>query len=221
MLLELAVFHPDSVYMAARCGVDRLELCRDYSAGGLSPEMEFFSLARKRFSGGIFVMIRPRPGNFVYNREELLWMQAAMRRYHSAGADGFVLGCLREKTVDAGALDLLVDTAGKTPVTFHRAIDEVEDFQRGIQTLIKSGCRRVLSSGKAATAQKGSEALKEMTEKFGQQIGFLAGGGIRSSNIGIFKQIKGLGEVHTAAISGSGEVADETEILRLMAEISS
>ena len=221
MLLELAVFHPESVEIAARRGVDRIELCTDYAAGGLSPDMDFFSFARKKFSGPIMVMIRPRPGNFYYAASELGQMTEAIRRFDAAGADGFVFGCLKDKEIDVLALEFLMKAAGKKPVTFHRAIDEVDDYEAGIRQLIASGCQRVLTSGNATNALEGAETLASLTEIYSHQIHILAGGGIRSTNISLLKQVKGLAEVHSAAITGAGETADETEVLRLLAEVYS
>jgi len=216
MLLELAVFHLDTVEVAVRCGVERIELCTDYRAGGLCPDPDFFSLARKQFSGKIFVMIRPRPGNFQYDREEINQMKQSIRHFDSAGADGFVLGCMQGSAVQQEFLDILVKTAGSKPVTFHRSIDEAEDYEEAVRCLIRAGCSRVLTSGKKQTAMEGREMLADMVKTFGKQITFLAGGGIRSSNMADFKRIPGLTEVHSAAITGSGEVADEAEVRRLL-----
>ena len=148
MLLELAVFHPDTLEVATRCGVERIELCSDYQAGGLSPDPGYFLFARKQFSGEIMVMIRPRPGDFQYKPEEIEQTQKAIRYFDSAGADGFVLGCMQGGSVHQEYLNLLVETAGNKPVTFHRAIDEAEDYEEAIRCLIRAGCSRVLTSGK-------------------------------------------------------------------------
>jgi len=216
MLVELAVFHPGSVAIAERCGVDRIELCTNYAQGGLSPDMDFFSSVRKGFSNPVFVMIRPRPGNFEYSGEEILWMKEAIKRYASAGADGFVLGCLQGKKVDIASLELLVKCAGVKPVTFHRAIDQAADYQEGIEELINSGCSRLLSTGQAATAAEGAEKIAQTITDYGNQIKFLAGGGVRSSSVNLLRSISGLEEVHTAAITAKGEVADEEELNKII-----
>lgn len=216
MLVELAVFHPGSVAIAERCGVDRIELCTNYTQGGLSPDIEFFSSARKGFSNPVFVMIRPRPGNFEYSREEILWMKEAIKRYSAAGADGFVLGCLKGKAVDEASLDFLVNSAAGKPVTFHRAIDEVADYHAGMKELINSGCSRLLSTGQAVTAAEGAENIARIIAEYGKQIKFLAGGGIRSSSVNLLSSISGLEEIHTAAITTKGEVADEEELNKII-----
>jgi copper homeostasis protein len=221
MLFELAVFNAASVEVAQACSVDRIELCTDYAAGGLSPDMDLFSYARKTFNGPVFVMIRPRPGDFIYHQDELVWMKKAIRKYDVAGADGFVLGYLKDNCVDAVSLNLLVEAAGKKPVTFHRAIDSVDDYEAGIQTLIACGCSRVLSSGTAASAAEGIDNISRMAEKYGRQISFLAGGGIRSGNIQSLLNWDGLSEFHSAAVTGIGETANLEEVQRLMAAIKS
>jgi copper homeostasis protein len=220
MLLELAVFNPASVEIAEKCGLERIELCRDYASGGLSPDMAFFTESRRKFSSEVFVMIRPRPGDFFYNETELLRMRELIRQYDDAGADGFVLGCLKDQVVDVISLNMLVEVAGNKPVTFHRAIDLVDEYEAGIQSLIACGCSRVLSSGKAASAPEGAETISRMAEKYGRQIAFLAGGGIRSHNAGILSEINGLKEIHSACIACDGQTADEEEVLRLLAAIA-
>lgn len=216
MLLELAVFQPDSVEIAARCGVERIELCSDYRAGGLSPDPGYFLFARKQFSGEMMVMIRPRPGDFQYKPEEIEQMQRAIRYFDSAGADGFVLGCMQGGSVQQEYLELLVETAGKKPVTFHRAVDMAEDYEEAIRCLVRAGCSRVLTSGQEQTAWHGRRRLESMVQGYGEQITFLAGGGIRSANLEFFRNIPGLKELHSAAITGSSESADEEEVRRLL-----
>jgi copper homeostasis protein len=217
MLLELAVFHPESIDIARRCGVDRIELCTDYAAGGLSPDPDFFAYARRRFEGPIMVMIRPRPGNFEYHSDEISSMVAAIRRFGQAGADGFVLGCLKDKSVDFPALEMLIHAAGEKPLTFHRAIDEVINPEEGMRQLISAGCRRVLTTGKATTAAEGAQSLARLIEQFGQDISILAGGGIRHKNLPALLGIPGLNEIHTAAIqSPSKPVTDEEEIIAIL-----
>ena len=217
MLLELAVFHPESLAIALRCGVSRLELCTSYAAGGLSPDPDFFSTVRKIFPGDLFVMIRPRPGDFCYGPEEQAWMLQMIRFYGAAGADGFVLGCLKNGDVDAEMLDKFVVAAGQKPLTFHRAIDQVMDYDSALEQLIASGCSRVLTSGRADSAPQGAESLAKTIEKFGDRITILAGGGIRSSSLNRMFSIPGLREIHSAAISDPASgIADEKELLGIM-----
>ena len=76
-----------------------------------------------------------------------------------------------------------------------------------------------MCSSDPVSAPEGARAIEEVIRKYGESITILAGGGIRSSNINLLKQIKGLSEVHSAAISGAGETADEAEVKKLMAAL--
>jgi copper homeostasis protein len=218
MLLELAVFHPDSLAIARRCGVHRIELCEDYQAGGISPSSGFFGQARKEFPGPIHVMVRPRPGNFQYSAEESDWMEQAIRQFSNAGADGFVLGCLETSgRINIRQLENLVNAAGGKPITFHRAFDETADEDEAVQTLISYGCTRILTSGRADSAVAGKIRLENNIRSYGNRICILAGGGIRSNNIEELMNISGLKECHTAALASTHPaIADGTELMRMM-----
>lgn len=44
----------------------------------------------------VFVMLRPRGGDFLYSSEEIEVMKSEVVDLKEAGADGFVFGCLNE-----------------------------------------------------------------------------------------------------------------------------
>lgn len=219
MLLELAVFHIRSVEVARKLGAGRIELCTSYADGGVTPGEDFFAHARRAFDGPVFVMIRPRPGNFFYTPGELENMRRSIRRFRSLGADGFVLGCLKGNAVDQPALSALVESAGGKPVTFHRAVDQTGDFHSALGEIIACGCARVLTSGRAPTAPEGAAVLARAIGLFGARIGFVAGGGVRSTTAGPLLGISGLHELHSAAITGAGEAADPREVAALLRKI--
>ncbi|MBL7925220.1 MAG: hypothetical protein JNL88_13540 [Bacteroidia bacterium] len=222
MLLELACFHPDSVRIAATVGVHRLELCEEYTCGGLSPSPDFFHAARRAFPNDIFVMIRPRPGNFIYTEAEFSAMLRAADAYKRAGANGFVSGFF-----DAGGnihrdqLRRFVEACHPLPLTFHRSFDQLSDWSHGLDLLIDVGCRRLLSSGMASSAHAGRFRLKEMMEYAGEQLLILPGGGIRASNVGDLVHTCHPAEIHSAAIlpeslTEGKFTADESELRALL-----
>lgn len=181
--LEIACFNLESAITAARAGADRIEFCKNYAIGGKSPSIEDFQSLREQVSVPIFVMIRTRSGNFVYTEVEIDEMKVLIKKFEEAGADGFVFGVLNEdKTINETACKVLLNAAKGKPCTFHRAIDEVKDFDASIEVLIKLGFTSVLSSGKNCTAELGLENLKHIQEKFGNEIAIIAGGGVRASN---------------------------------------
>ena len=184
MQLEIACFTVESATIAANAGADRVEFCKNYAIGGKSPSLNDFKILRQAIAIPIFVMIRTRSGNFVYNETEIKQMQELIKEFDTAGADGFVFGVLTaDRTINEPACKLLLQTANGKPCTFHRAIDEVKDFEVSIEVLIKLGFNAVLSSGKNCTAELGLHNLKHIQKKFGNQISIIAGGGVRASNI--------------------------------------
>lgn len=220
MLLELATFHAASVPVAEKCGVHRLELCEGYAVGGLTPSVALFEFARAAFSADIFVMIRPRGGDFRFNGDEAKVMLKAIRQFRDLGANGLVSGCFRpDGEMDTGLLLRMVDACEGLPFTFHRAFDELADWKKGLDALMNAGCARLLTSGDGKTAEEGLVRLKEMQEFCKGALTVLPGGGIRAHNL--LRIIKGCGpaEIHTAAITKpQQEVADAVE-LETMLEI--
>lgn len=217
--LELAVFHPGSLLLAQSEGVRRIELCEDYAAGGLTPSLDLLQFTRTVYHGLVFVMIRPRPGEFVYTDREFDTMLRQVERFRMEGVDGFVTGVLDDhNSIDRKRLELFLKACGPVPVTFHRAFDKVPDWRNGLETLIDTGCTRVLTSGGAATAMQGLDRLREMVDYAAGRIIILPGGGVRSTNAQDLVVALACTELHSAAIRpGSlNPVADGTELNALV-----
>jgi copper homeostasis protein len=218
MIFELAVFHPDAVAIAQECNVSRIELCDNYQVGGITPSIDNFSLARKNFDGPIMVMIRPQAGAFVYDDKILNQMLEEIKTFDELGADGFVFGCLTsDNNVNTVQLEQLVNAADKKPVTFHRAIDEVNDYEKGIQDLIRCGVTSVLTTGKMKSALEGKDVINKMIHQYGTQLNFIAGGGVRSSNISELLMNSNITQIHSAAITQNQNfIADEEEVRKII-----
>ena len=101
-----------------------MELCAGIPEGGTTPSYGMIRSARESISIGLNVIIRPRGGDFLYSEEELREMVYDIRTARNLGADGLVFGCLTpDGDVDMEAMKPLMEAAGDTPVTFHRAFD--------------------------------------------------------------------------------------------------
>ena len=217
--LELAVFHPASTAIAEATGVQRIELCENYAAGGLTPSIDLLHNTRKGYRGLVFVMIRPRPGDFVYTDSEFAEMLQQVETFRSEGVDGFVTGMLdKVNTIDAKKLEAFMKACGPVPVTFHRAFDQVEDWRNGLDVLIAAGCSRVLTSGGESNAWSGMERLREMIDHAAGRIIILPGGGVRSTNAQTIIDALGCSELHSAAIPKGvvQPIADELELKGLL-----
>ncbi|MES2678778.1 MAG: copper homeostasis protein CutC [Bacteroidota bacterium] len=214
-ILEVACFNLDSVTIAERAGADRIELCENYKEGGTTPSKNLILAARKACALPVHVIIRPRPGNFVYSADELEQMKATVLFCRQNGINGVVLGVLDQKNeVDLNACRELIGTARPMSVTFHRAIDVCADIKRSFADLIVLGADQVLTSGGADSAEQGLATLAELQNAYGKKIKIMAGGGLRSGNLNLLLS-SGCNEFHSSAITGNNEVADEAEIQRL------
>jgi len=149
---------------------------------------------RERCRIGLHVLIRARPGDFVYGPGEIEAMQAAILAAKALGVDGVALGCLGAgNRIDLAACRILAEAARPLSVTFHRAIDRVvADAEADLRRL---GVDRVLTSGGAVTAEAGLDGLRRWVAT---GIGVIAAGGIRAGNVGRIVTATGVGEVHAA-----------------------
>ena len=197
VLVEAAVDSVEDALAACDGGADRLELCSDLRAGGLTPPEQLIERVLDRVSVPVMVMIRPRGGNFIYTARELDTMRREIELARSLEADGVVLGVLDSRAeVDAYRCRELIDIADGLPVTFHRAFDRVADQTYAIDSLIELGVQRVLTSGGAQSAERGIDRLRDLVEAADGQITILAGGGVRDGNVAEIVRESGVQEVH-------------------------
>lgn len=214
--LEIACFSPEAAMIACNNGADRIELCIDYSAGGLTPAVADLESVLEHSSVPVYAMIRPRSGDFCYTSEEFRQMKKDVQLLKNAGAHGLVWGILSPANVlDENRNAELVDLAGDLPVTFHRAFDVAHDPFETLEQLISLGFSAVLTSGKQSSATMGVNLLQQLIQKANGRIEILPGGGIRSSNIqALHKQLQA-SFYHSAAITGITQQIDPIEIQQL------
>ena len=154
ILVEACVDSVESALAAARGGAHRIELCANLVEGGTTPSAGTLAVCRARLEIPIFVLIRPRGGDFLYSAAELAVMLEDVRRAKETGAHGIVTGVLRaDAEIDQDRTGALIAAARPLRVTFHRAFDVCRDAGRALETLIALGVERVLTSGQAATAR--------------------------------------------------------------------
>ena len=198
-LLEVCCFRPQDAITAFRAGADRIELCDKREAGGTTPPLEWLKEVKQNIPIPVFVMVRPRGGNFVYSDSEFLEMQATIKSLRSS-ADGFVLGILHDDhSIDVVRTAQLVAAAAPLPCTFHKAFDETPDPLEALAMVIDSGCRALLTSGQASTAQAGVEILSQLVRAARDQVTVIPGGGVRASNLADLQARTGAVVFHSAA----------------------
>lgn len=201
MYLEICANSYQSAKNAQEAGAYRIELCQELSVGGITPSYGLLKQVRDNLEISVFVLIRPRGGNFVYSDVEFEIMKHDIQLCKDLGCDGIVSGLLNNnKTIDIDRTQELIELSRPLPFTFHRAFDEVSNPLEAFLQLIDLGVERVLTSGQQTTAESGLEVLKELNIMSNGRIIILAGSGITPDNALKFKQI-GLKEIHASASS--------------------
>lgn len=189
-----------SCMAAQEGGADRVELCAGIPEGGTTPSYGMIRNAREAISIGLNVIIRPRGGDFLYSESEIREMLHDIRTARELGADGLVFGCLRpDGTVDKETMRPLMEAAGDTPVTFHRAFDHSSDPMKALEDIIELGCARILTSGCMPTALEGTELLAKLVEEAAGRIIIMPGCGIKEENISEIARLSGAREFHFSA----------------------
>lgn len=199
MELEICVDSVESAVAAANGGAERIELCSALSEGGITPSAGLVSAVRAAVDIQLFIIVRPRGGNFVYSDHELDVMRKDIHEAQARSVDGVVLGVLtHENTIDKTRTSELVQLARPLQVTFHRAFDVCTDMDRALEDVIACGADRLLTSGGKTDAVKGMNAIAALQSKAGTRIRIMAGGGIRISNVRHVALRTGIREVHTS-----------------------
>ncbi|MBT0810529.1 copper homeostasis protein CutC [Litoribacter ruber] len=197
-LLEAPVFSLHAGLKAASAGVDRLELCADFAEGGTTPSIGVFRVLQSLIQIPIFVMIRPRGGDFVYSEREIAAMIEDIKLFDQEGADGFVFGVQTPQ----GGVDLISNKslikATKKPCTFHRAFDNMANHDKALEEIISLGFTRILSSGGFDTVTDGMENLLKWMKIAGDRIIIMPGGGSKPSHLETFKKVEHFKEIHAS-----------------------
>lgn len=202
MKFELCAASIEAIKIAKELGFDRIELCQDLEQGGLTPSYGLIEYAQA-FGIETHVLIRPRPGGFYYNEDELEVILREVINCKRSGVKGIVVGALSETgEIDKNVLAEIMDKAEGMEVTFHRAFDDSIDWQRSLDVLLECGVTRVLSSGMASNAEIGLPILKQMVKRAENKIQIMAGGGINASNI---RRIANEVQPHAIHFSGTSK----------------
>ena len=215
VIVEAAVETLAAALAGAEGGARRIELCSDLADGGITPDIGLVRAAVSRLSIPVFVLVRPRAGDFAYTVAEHRTMLEHIRQAKRAGARGIVTGALTAKQeIDQDRTTELISAARALPVTFHRAFDACTDLARALETLIQLGVERVLTSGGAQIAAQGVEQIGRLVQQAQGRIEILPGGGIDASNVARLVEQTGVREVHFS-------VSDAEKVRRVIRVLNS
>ena len=200
VLVEACVDAIDAALEAERGGANRIELCGELLQGGVTPSAGLIGAVWESVDVPVFVLIRPRAGDFLYTDAETDVMLRDIATARSLDAEGVVFGALTSHgDIDVGTVARLVEAAGPMQVTFHRAFDFARDRRLALETLIELGVDRILTSGGAHSAIDGAGELRELVQAAAGRIAILAGGGISAQNAAEVVRRSGVKEVHVRA----------------------
>ena len=199
ILLEICCGSAEDAIVAARNGADRVELNNNLFQGGLTPSVGTLQVVKKHTDIPVMAMVRPRAGGFCYTETERETARADAKALLDAGADGLVFGFLHgDGTIDEARTRAFVELAEGKPCVFHRAIDVVPDWKRGLDTLIRLGVTRVLTSGQESDVFFALDTIREMIQFAGNAIEILPGAGITLRNVDRVVKGTGCSQVHLA-----------------------
>ena len=194
MIIEVCAESYEYAEKAEKAGADRIELCKHLHLDGLTPNYKTAKKTIDNLNIPVFVLIRPRNGDFNYTEKEFELMKADIVKFKKMGCKGIVSGILNnDNTIDIKRTNELVNLSRPLEFTFHRAFDMVTDPLKELEKLIQLGIDRVLTSGQKQKAVKGIELLKELKKNAKDKIIIMPGSGINKLNIMNFRSFN---EIH-------------------------
>ncbi len=197
MLIEACVNSALSALEAEKGGAGRVELCENMADGGTTPSAGTIKIAKKLLTIPVFVMIRPRGADFLYSEEEFEIMKTDVLMAKELGADGVVFGILKpDGTIDAERMGELVRLARPMGITCHRAFDMTRDPFEALETLMKLGVDRVLTSGQCDSALIGAPFIRKWIQWVEGKIIIMPGHGIKTHNLEETIRFTGATEFH-------------------------
>ena len=199
--IEICAGNIQSALNAQEGGADRIELCDNLWEGGTTPGIGTIEFACEQLSIEVFVLIRPRGGDFVYSDQEFDVMIKEIEHAKKVGAKGVVSGILTpDGQVDRKRTSELILHTRPLSFTFHRAFDLTTDYVKSLEEIIACGADRILTSGQGRNVEEGMAILKTLVDLAGGRIQILPGGGINDQNIASLYEI-GCKEFHFSAKS--------------------
>lgn len=201
MKLEIVVYNIESALKAQEGGADRIELCDNPGEGGTTPSFGVIEVVRSNVSLDVFVMIRPRGGDFCYTSWEFYSMKRDIWQCQKLSVDGVVFGILTpEGRIDKKRCKELIDKCRPLKVTCHRAFDMTRDPFEALEDCIEVGFDRILTSGQQTQAVKGVDLIAELIKKANGRIAIMPGSGVNETTVEEIVKKTGAKEIHFSAI---------------------
>lgn len=185
MIIEACVENYKEAYEAiAKKKAHRIELCENLTVGGTTPSFGTIKQCLN-LNVPIFVMIRPRGGNFIYSQEEIKIMLEDINICKKLNVNGVVFGCLtKDNQIDYTITEYLINNCANMDIIFHRAFDKINESWKEVEKLAKIGVKHILSAGGETTFFEGLNNLRKILEECNKHnISLTAAGKITSTNL--------------------------------------
>ncbi|GHN01122.1 copper homeostasis protein CutC [Cytophagales bacterium WSM2-2] len=200
MTLEIVVYNIESALKAQEGRADRIELCDNPGEGGTTPSWGVIENVRQNLNIDVFVMIRPRGGDFHYSSDEYHVMKRDIDQCQKISVDGVVFGILNpDGTIDKKRCKDLVDRARPLKITCHRAFDMTRDPFEALEDCIEAGFDRILTSGQKLKAIHGVDLIAELIKKANGRIAIMPGSGVNEDTVEEIVRKTGTNEIHFSA----------------------
>lgn len=198
--IEICAQSLTSAVAAQEGGASRIELCTALEVGGLTPSPATMLAAKRLLTIPVCVLIRPRPGDFIYSDLEFENIKQDVEWCKQNGMDGVVVGILtKEGTIDVPKMRELAEIARPMQVVCHRAFDQTPDPYAALEQLIALGFDRVLTSGQAKNVVVGRDILRGLVEQANGRITIMPGNGVNEDNIAELISYTRATDFHTSA----------------------
>jgi copper homeostasis protein len=205
---EVCVDGVGGALAAREGGADRVELCCALSEGGLTPSAGAIEAALAVSGIDVNVLVRPRGGDFIYDRHELRAMLRDVAIAAELGVHGVVVGALTEDgDVDVALCRQVLSAAAGLSVTFHRAFDMARRPFDALEAVVDLGADRLLTSGQEASALDGAPLIAGLVEAAAGRLVVMPGGGVTERNVRRILDLTGATEVHFSARAAAPSAA--------------
>jgi len=202
MKLEIVVYNIESALKAQEGGADRIELCDNPGEGGTTPSYGTIEIVRQNVSIDVYVIIRPRGGDFCYSSYEYHSMKRDISQCQRLSVDGIVIGILNpDGTLDKKRCKELITQARPLKVTCHRAFDMTRDSFEALEDCIEAGFDRILTAGQRALASEGADLIGRLIQKANGRIAIMPGSGVNENNVETIVAVSKAKEIHFSAMT--------------------
>jgi copper homeostasis protein len=201
MTLEVVVYTIDAALNAQDGGADRIELCDNPGEGGTTPSAGVIQQVKALLNIPVFVMIRPRGGDFCYSDHEFESMKHDISFCKSLNIPGVVFGILTsDGQIDKVRCAELIKLSRPMQVTCHRAFDMTKDPYQSLEDCIALGFNRILTSGHQLKAETGIACITQLVEQSKGRINIMPGSGVNEQNVVKIISTTKVKEVHFGAM---------------------